>query len=190
MGTKLKSPFVLIISLLCRFLYFHVRSKVSLVYTQYDKNHSQGRPDYWDIYILLQSHFFGNKTPSFPNVGAQSHSLVGFSGIKLNPKSTWKSFHIHCNYQECFYFDFFMHKNWASFLYFTSPIRIFFPHQMKQNVYSHSITYHIFESMINENIWSFHVTLSSFLVEWVKIILLISSPESYIFIVLKNCFVL
>lgn len=33
--------------------------------------------------------------------------------------------------------------------------------------------------MIHENIWSFHVTLSSVLVEWVKILLLISSPESY-----------
>ena len=33
----------------------------------------------------------GPQNLAFPRVSAWSHSLVGFSGVKLNPKSTWKS---------------------------------------------------------------------------------------------------
>lgn len=182
METKVRLPFVLIVSLLCD-AYFLFSREPQRTHRR-TKRATKAAPAHHDLHFLSQWDLRGNSVAlQIPRGNAQSYSLAGFSGVKLNPRSTWKSSHTHCNRKSVFFVFYFFDTYGLSF-FSTFYISIYnsFPSARGLQSFNYHIM-QIFDLFMRFFIFFF------FLVDWVKILPPISSPDSYIFIISKELMV-
>lgn len=96
------------------------------------------------------SQLYRTAESGFAHVNTRSYSLVGFSGVKLNPKSTWKAPTFIAITKSDFTLTSLVFMDWTSFPHFTCPFSpltkwnksftqsfSYLPHILKHKKYKH-----------------------------------------------------